>query len=305
MVSVEIPAVTAVLQGGLGNQMFQYAAAHAVSGRTGARIELDLGQLGADSKRPFVLGCYGISQAGHDSAGIIKSLFGMMPNIMTRTLAKTKRALSSPSVKTRQVYRQPGFHYDEAFEDLAATVRLEGYFQSELFFADDADDVRQLFQIRIPVSSSFGSAQQQIRRAEWPVSIHVRRQDYVNEPHTMAYHGICDVPYYRRALSLVSALCDRAPTYFVFSDDQAAARAMFADANAVFVEGDTDKPWEDMALMAGCRGHILANSSFSWWGAWLDGHPDKWVIAPRQWFSRQQLRKISTADIFCDGWITL
>ena len=78
-----------------------------------------------------------------------------------------------------------------------------------------------------------------------------------------------------------------------------------AAENAIYFSGDAARPWEDMALMASCRGHITANSSFSWWGAWLDPRPDKWVVAPRQWFALEHLREVSTADILNPGWIGL
>jgi hypothetical protein len=78
-----------------------------------------------------------------------------------------------------------------------------------------------------------------------------------------------------------------------------------AGENFVYLSDQVERPWEDLALMAACRGHIVANSTFSWWGAWLDPHPDKLVIAPRQWFALPLLRKVSTADLFCPGWITI
>ena len=107
-------------------------------------------------------------------------------------------------------------------------------------------------------------------------------------------------------MMLGERLSPKTPTYFVVSDDIPLARKLFGSTeNFVYSSGQMERPWEDLALMAACRGHIIANSSFSWWGAWLDPRPDKWVIAPRLWFAPPRLRSVSTADVFCPGWITL
>ncbi len=295
------PIVSVELMGGLGNQMFQYAAGHALARRSAAPLRLELGALAPPAKRRYLLDCFGVpaSVSRERSPGASRGrAHAVAVAACTRLGISTK-----PLYGGWKVYVQPGIHYDPAFERLAPPVHLRGYFQSELYFRSVAREVRELFTIRVPVSAAFEAARDEILAAYWPVSIHVRRGDYVGDPSTLAMHGICGEPYYRAAMELAERRSDRV-TYFVFSDDPASARELLGNlGNAHFVSGDVERPWEDMALMASCRGHIIANSSFSWWGAWLDARPDKWVVAPQQWFTPAYQRHLSTVDLYPPGWI--
>lgn len=298
------PIVSVRLMGGLGNQMFQYAAGNALARRTGAPLRLDLSQFAQSGKRRYLLDCFGVpapispERSPEADRGLAHAL---------AVAACNKLGISTALLHGGwNVYVQPGVHFDTAFDTLAPPVHLHGYFQSELFFRAIADDVRKLFTIRVPVSPGFEAARDKIAAADWPVSVHVRRGDYISEPGTLAVHGVCSEPYYGAAMSLVERLCGKAPTYFIFSDDRARAHELLGDLkNAAYVGGDVERPWEDLALMAACRGHIIANSSLSWWGAWLDPRPEKLVVAPRQWFAPAYQRTVSTADLFCPGWICL
>jgi len=296
--------VSVELQGGLGNQMFEYAAGHALARRTGATLQLDLSHFARFDKRRYELDCFKVPApiAPEPSPTRWRGLAHAMAVRACKVAGLSTRALHGGW----NVYIEPSFHYDTAFDALTPPVHLHGYFQSEAFFRPVADEVRQLFTIRVPTSQAHDTAREKIAAAAWPTSIHVRRGDYIAEKNVLAVHGICDEAYYRAALALGERLCPKPPTWFVFSDDIPRARELFGDGqNFVYLCGDPARPWEDIALMAACRGHVIANSSFSWWGAWLDPHPDKWVIAPRQWFAQAHLRKVSTADIYCPGWITL
>jgi hypothetical protein len=290
--------------GGLGNQMFQYAAGHALARRTGAALRLDLGHFAQSSKRHYLLDCFAVpAPISHEPLpGVWRGLAHSLALRACRRLGISTRFLQGGW----DIYDQRGIHFDAAFAALVPPVHLKAYFQSELYFRDVADEIQALFSIRAPTSPAFAAQRDAIAAAEWPVSIHVRRGDYVSEPSTRDVHGICDEGYYRRAIALAERLCAKPPTYFVFSDDIAAAREALREVeNAAYVAGDVARPWEDLGLMAACRGHVIANSSLSWWGAWLDPHPDKWVIAPRQWFTPTHARTVSTADLYCSGWIVL
>ena len=135
------------------------------------------------------------------------------------------------------------------------------------------------------------------------VSLHVRRGDYVDNPSTNRWHGICSLDYYQRALDYIGFHAE-APHLFVFSDDQKWTRANLRFAAATtFVEiNPPDRGYRDMSLMARCRHHIIANSSFSWWGAWLNPSHEKIVVAPKQWFSAA---RNDTRDLIPPGWVRL
>jgi hypothetical protein len=299
-------AVSVELQGGLGNQMFQYAAGYAVARRTHARLKLNLDYFTQQNKRQFLLDCYGITAEAPTTGASVRVITGRARVFADRVRSKLRLSAPPANSDVAPVYRQQGYHYDPSFRSLQPPLQLFGYFQSELFFADFAEEIREAFTIRVPVSSGFREIESKIQSAAFAVSLHVRRGDYVSEKHTFDFHGICDLPYYKRTMELANRMGGARPAYFVFTDDPEAARELLSsEPDVTFVQGDAEKPWEDLALMSYCRGHILANSSFSWWGAWLDPKPDKWVLAPREWFARSQLRTISTADLYCDGWITL
>ena len=150
-------------------------------------------------------------------------------------------------------------------------------------------------------------ALRRIETSRLPISVHVRRGDYL-KPGTLEYHGILDQPYYREALARLKAGAGEGAELFVFSDDAVAAEQVLnfvPKSRLVHVRGDQGRPWEDMALMARCRHHVIANSSFSWWGAWLSRSPDKIVVAPRAWFAPAELKKLSTADLYPPGWMLI
>ncbi len=298
------PIVSVELMGGLGNQMFQYAAGHALARRTGAALRLDLSHFEQSDKRRYLLDCFAVPAAVSQEPlpGTWRGLAHSLALRALRRLGRPTRSLQGGW----DIYNQTGFHFDAALAARVPPVHLKGYFQSELYFREVADEIRELFTIRVATSAEFATQRDAIAAADWPVSIHVRRGDYVSDPAIHDMHGTCDEAYYRRAIGLAERLAGKPPTWFVFSDDAARARDALADVkNAVYVRGDVERPWEDLALMAACRGHVMANSSFSWWGAWLDPRPDSWVIAPLRWFAPAYARTVSTADLFCPGWITL
>lgn len=298
------PIVSVELQGGLGNQMFQYAAGHALARRTGAELCLDLSHFARFRTRRYLLDCYAVPAAvsRERSSGAWRRLAHALADHARRRLRIPARLLHAGF----EIYAQPGFHFDPVFESLAPPVHLNGYFQSELYFQAVADEVRQLFTIRVPSSAGFAAQCDAILATGWPVSIHVRCGDYLSDPVARDVHGLCDRDYYRRAIALARRLSPKPPSYFVFSDDMARARELLSGlGDAVYLDGDVERPWEDIALMAACRGHVIGNSSFSWWGAWLDPHADKWVIAPQQWFTPAYQRTVSTADVYCPGWIAV
>lgn len=300
--------ITVSILGGLGNQMFQYAAAKALACRNGVDLAIDDSAFEGYRLRSFMLDRLRIPE--------LDSLPAAVPRVSPRNFAafhwrnRVNRVLSQVGFKSIAVpgtYTEPHFHFDPAFLQLKSPVSLFGYFQSERYFGEIADDLRRYFQPREPLGRAAQDIADAIAGAEMPVSIHIRRGDYVTSAETARVHGTLGFDYYRKALDLVQHEAGRKITLFVFSDDAEAAADLlrFYSGKIIEVRGDPERPWDDMALMARCRHHVIANSSFSWWGAWLNPSSSKIVIAPRAWFSQEGMRMHNICDLHPPTWMLL
>lgn len=257
------------LIGGLGNQMFQYAAGRALAFRLDAELRLDISGFDAYRLHEFSLERLAIQApvASPNELAAMKrwGVFGRRWRSVVREEHLTRfnpRLLQSPD-----------------------GTYLDGYWQSERYFESVAPSIREEFRARFPLSEASAGALASIRAAECSVSVHVRRGDYVTNPDAARVHGALDVDYYRRAMRELRGELG-SPRFFVFSDEkQWAAAAFDSDPDVEIVAvNDSSRNQEDLELMTACRHHVIANSSFSWWGAWLNPLPGKIVIAPQRWF---------------------
>lgn len=304
--------VTVRIIGGLGNQMFQYAAGLALAVRTGGRLALDLTAFQDYTLHQYGLDGWKISGTASDVNAVILPLhlatrYGLRLPVRLWKRQRGVFAVRWRSQHLPHYYREPFFPFDaDGWAGLDAPVYLDGYFQSPLYFEGIATTVRQEFQLAAPLSPGAEAFAAAIRALSCPVAVHVRRGDYASNPHTAATHGLLGAEYYTEALDIMDRLTAGAAQYVVFSDDIDAALPLFAGRQVLAVRHSAPVlPHEDLVLMQSCRHHIIANSSFSWWGAWLNPHPDKQVIAPRLWFSRATLRKTPVHDLFPSGWIQI
>jgi hypothetical protein len=299
--------ITLSVLGGLGNQMFQYAAGKALAERHGVDLALDLSGF-TDTKltpRPFLLDRLRVPEASAFSAQAeAQKAAGYYARAAWRKrIARVIGRVGLPKLEPLD-YTEPHFHYDPTFETLGPHTTVWGYFQSERYFSSIAEDLREWFLPRESLTSAAAEMLSRIEASRLPISVHVRRGDYL-DPGRVEFHGIVVEPYYREALDRLEGAIGAAAELFVFSDDPAAAEQVLnfvPRSRLVNVRGEPDRPWEDMALMARCRHHIIANSSFSWWGAWLNGAPEKVVVAPRNWFAPGQ-RRMQTSDLYPPAWL--
>jgi hypothetical protein len=303
--------ITILMMGGLGNQMFQYAAAKALAERHGVRLALDMGGFRDDKNRSFLLDKLNIPEAATDSFHSDAGQNGSASHFFwARWRQRADRILSIAGLPQLPApansYREPHFQFDRRFLTLGAETSLFGYFQSELYFSSIAQAMPRFFEPRDPLGEVARIAAARIAASALPVSIHIRRGDYT-QASTASVHSLLDQNYYRKALEWMEArLGSKLFELFVFSDDldQASQVLGFVPPERVnYVRSDPERPWEDMALMARCRHQIIANSSFSWWGAWLNRSPQKIVIAPRYWFTPAAMRDRNTCDLYPPSWI--
>ena len=197
------------------------------------------------------------------------------------------------------VFNERSFDFDPRFPECGAQTYLVGYWQSERYFASVADLVRQELTYQRAPDAANARWLARIRAAN-AVCVHVRRGDYLLPAH-FRHHGLCSAEYYRRAVGLMrERFAD--PQFFVFSDDWSWCRKHLADDDMVIVDANKpDAGQEELRLMAACRHHVIANSSLSWWGAWLAATADQIVVAPTPWFTHRP----ATPDLFPAGWVTL
>lgn len=249
------------LMGGLGNQMFQYAAARALAAQHGTEVVLDLSWYEDEASTGVTPRHYGLD----DFAG--------------------PAGASRASAPCEQHFHERSFGFDASVSTLPDGITLNGYFQSERYFCDHDAAIREDFRFRAEPDGANRAVLAMIESST-AVAVHVRRGDYATDPATTAHHGLASLDYYAEAARAVAAVVGD-PRFFVFSDDPAWCRAHLAFlGNAVVVDHNgPDRAGEDLRLMTACRHHIIANSTFSWWGAWLGRGADQVVVAPRRWFA--------------------
>lgn len=188
-------------------------------------------------------------------------------------------------------YQEPFFHYNRIpFSD---KLLLLGYFQSEKYFKNNRDKILELFSIDEESKKIIEDKYGDILKGE-TCSLHVRRGDYLN---LQNYHPICSLEYYKESIDIIGDV-----TYLVFSNDIEWCKNNFSEFDCKFIYISDNPDYIDVWLMSLCKNNIIANSSFSWWGAWLNENNNKKVISPNTWFGVNNSH-LQTIDLYCDGWI--
>ena len=214
-------------------------------------------------------------------------------------LSRIRRKLTG---RKSLLYRERDMEYDETVFE-RDPVYLTGFFQSEKYFADVKEEVRRRLTFSERVKAELSESYREILtriEAVPSVSVHVRRGDYLHASHNGMYEGICTLDYYRKAMAQIREKEPEA-VFFLFSNDMEWTKEHLAGPDCVPVEGGSEeKGYLDLYLMSRCRHNIIANSSFSWWGAWLNDNPEKQVIAPARWINGRECR-----DIYTEGMIRI
>ncbi|MDB5813272.1 MAG: hypothetical protein JWN23_389 [Rhodocyclales bacterium] len=286
--------VIVALKGGLGNQLFEYAAGLALASRRGAELVLDVSSFSDPRARHFALGPFELPERIQQRAFRFWSRGGFCDAVLRRLSRRFGWTRGGVPVH----YENSSRGFDDSVLTLEAPILLDGYFQSEQYFCDYAALLRE----RLSVPRHLHEASRQLMhliRACDAICIHVRRGDYISNPVANQFHGLCGMDYYRRGVELVAEKLG-APHCFVFSDDPQWVRENMSlpfPTTVVDINGE-DQAHQDLWLMAACRRFVIANSSLSWWGAWLSSHIDKQVVAPKQWFkgSTQDTSELVPAD---------
>ncbi|OGT31555.1 MAG: hypothetical protein A2W28_12295 [Gammaproteobacteria bacterium RBG_16_51_14] len=281
--------------GGLGNQMFQYACGRAISRRSNSNLLLDVSVFSRYKQHRYGLGEFMLEAK-------------QAPWYLTSG-GNIWAALRKIGINNKQCLRLGGFSILNEHEDLSfrpdslgifTKVYLDGYWQNESYFKEEAALIRADFQLRSQLRLHSASSTL-MSDGLANVSLHVRRGDYVTNSQANATHGVLGAGYYADAVKLIEKGLGKDFRLVVFSDDAVWARENLKFSQPMhFVAGNTEAPHIDLHLMAMCDHHIIANSSFSWWGAWLNASNNKIVIAPKNWFRTQ---RYATADFCPAKWL--
>ncbi len=287
------------LKGGIGNQLFQYAAGRALAQRTGEEFCLDINFLertisGVTSRK------YELSHL-RDSVSLIgeSSLWERV------TLKYIPRIYCF--LKGINFIDEAKILNETDFKKLGGNCYLDGYWQRLDYF----NEISSILELDLTTSVDLSEKGAEILRgitAQSSIAVHIRRGDYVTLKSAAGYHGSMSAAYYRLAINKICELVEN-PLFYVFSDDLSWAKSnlQISPGNSIFVDHNSvDNAWEDLMLMGHCKHHIISNSSFSWWGAWLGGRINKnskqIVYAPDKWYRN---KKISKNGRFPDHWIFL
>ncbi len=292
--------IIANLVGGLGNQMFQYACARALAAELKLPLKVIVDMFGAYTSFHNGLELERVFSMKLDVArpADLRCMVGAL-----RVAPRLRRALAAKMfsrLRGARFIAEPHYRYwNELLDRARSGGYLQGYWQSERYFLKQADIIRSDFRFRQQPAGRNAELVHTLLNSV-AISIHVRRGDYVSNAKTLATHGICVPEYYFNA---IDSLRQRVPNarLFAFSDDPKWVAEVLTPRypDLVLIEHNIgEDSYNDMRLMSLCRHHVIANSSFSWWGAWLNTHLDKIVIAPRRWFATDT----DTRDLIPSSW---
>jgi len=275
------------LFGGAGNQLFQYAAGRALADRLGCDLVLDSRYVAGSQDRGDCFEHFAKARFTRDAALPPAKTDGILRYGIWRIFGHSPR-----------LYREKSLGFDPQLRALPINSYLHGYWQSERYFGD-VEQLRADLAFTAALSDENAAIAAQIDAAKTPVSFHVRRGDYL----AAGAYAACTPDYYRAAAAHLSDHFGPL-TCFVFSNDPTWARdnlALGHDTVVVDINDETTGHF-DLHLQSLCAHHVIANSTFSWWAAWLNPSPDKQVIAPKQWFAKDQA---ANPDLIPADWVTL
>ena len=280
------------LQGGLGNQLFQYAAGKALATHLNKPFKLEtITSLQKDKRRNI-------------------ALQQLQTNFELASRDEVKQFLSFPKLYRhkpsvfskfgKNIYSEPHFQFDKNFFQLSDPVFLDGFWQSPLYFKNIESGIRHEVTITPELRKKVVDKGKELE-AKPSIAVHIRRGDFLDAK-AAAYHGVLSAFYYEKAMGLITEKIPDATVYFFSDDVEWVKQNLALRKNAELASSPSNSAIEDFYLMTKCRHNIIANSSFSWWPAWLNANPDKIVVAPKKWFVDSS---INTNDLIPSDWIRI
>lgn len=293
--------ITVRLEGGLGNSMFQYALGRMLSIERGSELRFDISSYATN---PIADCSYWLEGFNLDIQGRLADSEEIKRLQQYRSIPGTRHQLRN------FLYADPTIYIEEkealVFQpdvlNAQKTVYLHGWWQSEQYFEHIRDVLLKDFTVRTPLQGKNAVVAEQMRNTN-SIGIHMRRLDYTSNPKTRAFHGELPQAYYDQALEKMAV---ENPTLFIFSDDPAWVREHIQFPHpTVYIDWNDwlTQQHEDIRLMSMCKNFIAANSSFSWWGAWLIQNPEKRIVVPTPWVADPKMAK--KLAILPENWIKI
>lgn len=294
------------LRGGIGNQLFQYAAGKALATHHGMPLKIDDYTYSINSSRKIELSKFKIDFQIASRKEVHK-FTGFWPP--SRIFHKSTNYRFN-----NKVCAQPYYHFYPEFFHLPKKIYLSGYWQSEKYFQNITNFIREIYQPSIDLDKRNSDILNKMNKSN-SISIHVRRGDYVKTPKYASFFGAQDIEYYKKSMHFLENKF-KSIKYFIFSDNPEWCETQFKNVpnKTILTHNQGDQSYLDMWLMSRCKHHIIANSTFSWWGAWLGENPGKTVIAPKRWFKDPYVKDSKTVyysryydikDLLPESWIRL
>jgi len=266
--------------GRLGNQLFQFASTYGIAKKQGHRVAFPLENAEQPSVENF-------------KDGITRAVTFDIPKAF---VLEEGLILPKKDIQTVHIVQEPCFHFSEELFTIPDDCDINGYYQSEKYFKHVEEELRKVLTFKEEVYKKASEIYSQVEYST--VSVHIRRGDYLG---LEQFHPVCLPEYYQEALS---NFADDSYQFLIFSDDIPYCQDLFGDQeNILYI--NTNDAFVDLCLMSLCDHNIIANSSFSWWGAWLNSNKEKRVIAPKKWFGPAYANVHNTKDLYCDKWIQL
>ena len=263
-----------------GNQLFQLASTYGIAKKIGAEVYFPIENVYQSVEEHFKDGitrniCFDIPKYFEFDTNLLKPI---------------------SEINVEYEYREPHFHFSDTAFTVPDSCNIHGYYQSEKYFKHCEDDIRRLLTFKPEIVQSTSNIFSDLLKKDKLTSVHIRLGDYVG---LQEYHPVlATTDYYQNAMQLLS---DNTNTWVIFSDNISHCKDIFSDnPNIVYIEQGSDI--EQMCLMSMCDNHIIANSSFSWWSAWLCGKKDKCVVAPKNWFGIAYSNTHNTKDLYPNNW---
>jgi len=272
--------------GRLGNQMFQFASTLGIGKKRGYDVKFPIENCGIS----HMVGPIDVKTG---------SIIPVKCDLLDCFDIPEKYFISSPRIQMYSLYNEGKFEYDEGTEMIPDGTVLNGYFQTEKYFKGIREDLIKIFKFKKEFTELGDEYLDSIRENKKLLSLHIRRGDYTLYPD---HHPVCDFGYYSRAIEEIRKNGGENFKTIIFSDDKDWCLSNMKDViGENFIVSEIDNPYIELYMMSKCDYHIIANSSFSWWGSWLSD--SKLTIAPSRWFG--SLIPKNTEDVYCENWIKL